>query len=304
MTGKPKQIAGITMPSVSGAQVTRANSVFDALAAATGRRITVRVVIDEPPAVLGDYTAPIASLSQHADVMVEIIDSFYMPIMTTVQQFKDRTTTLLNNLGDTAKIYEVGNEVVGRWTWNPDAGDGPKTSYAFKASQYAAAFDLVKAAGKKAALTLWYNPNCIDSGMGEISTLAWIQNSTYITPAMAAGMDYVFLSWYPSGCVKPYQTNVPNLAAVQSIVDAIHAKFPKALVGWGELGLAARTPVDPSDPLNARAKQIMRDWYGLPVARDWWVTGGFWWYGNQDVIDVGAPLYSNFQTAIDAMPTP
>lgn len=291
----PKQIAGITLDSVTNAQVTRANSEFDSMS----RRITVRVVVDEPPAVLADYTAPIASLSQHADVMVEIIDSFYMPKMLTVADYQARTTALVNALGNTVKYYEVGNEVVGRWTWNPDGtNNGPRTSYTFKASQYAAAFDIVKAAAKKAAITLWWNPNCIDSGNGEISTLAWLQNSTYITQAMATGMDLVLISWYPTECTKPY----PDLAKVTALADAIHAKFPNANVGWGELGL----PTAANDATKVTlAKQIMRDWYAMrPPNRPWWITGGFWWYGRQDVIQVGAPLAADFRTAIAGIPTP
>jgi hypothetical protein len=229
------------------------------------RRATTRVYfgVREPAA---RYAPAVEAIHGVSAVMGELLDSSEEQSISTAA-FQARVQEYLSTLGASVDIWEVGNEVNGNWTGN----------YAVVAEKLTAAFDEVHGAGGRTTLTLYANnfgpDNCGD-GSAELTPLQFSQS--YVPSRVAAGLDYVLLSYYPTQCGG----REPSSAEVASCLVALHAAYPNAALGFGEVGLPRRV----RRPTLARAEQIMRWAYSLNPGLPYYVGGYFWWYGAEDAL--------------------
>ena len=94
--------------------------------------------------------------------------------------FRARIAQYIAALGDTVSVWEVGNEVNGNWV-----GADPM-------AKVAAMFDAAKSAGRRNALTLYYeNPTTPGFAM-----IPWVDEHIPDGHRMRSGMDYVLVSDY------------------------------------------------------------------------------------------------------------
>ncbi len=256
---------GVTVDRITHLEETTA-----ALAALPSRPTTrVYFNVGEP----ASYYAPaLARLDAVSAVMGELLDSSDEQSIST-EAFQARVESYLRTLGSDVGIWEVGNEVNGNWTG----------SYPDVAAKLTEAYEDVAAAGDATALTLYANnfgPNNCGDGPAELTPLQFAQQ--YVPSQVADGLDYVLLSYYPTQCHRIE----PSSEAVAGYMRQLHAVFPSAALGFGEIGL----PHPARGNTVAKAEQIMRWAYSLNPGLPYYVGGYFWWYGAQDALRSGAPL--------------
>jgi hypothetical protein len=222
---------------------------------------TTRIVFDEGVAA-SEYVAEIDGLQPYSYLMGELLDSYYLPTYS-VQQMTDRTTEYLAAFGDSVDIWEIGNEVNGNWTG----------SYASVSSKIQAAYDTVKTAGKRTALTLYYNLPSSD-GVSELYPHDFAEQ--YVPLSMRQGIDYLLLSYYPTENGNVH----PTAAEWKTYSQLMRSLFPNALIGFGEVGLT--NPVTAGTLTDA---QWMIDYYyGLQIDLPYYIGGYFYWYYAEDAI--------------------
>ena len=198
--------------------------------------------------------------------MGELLDSFYVKSYSTAA-YSARTTEYLNTLGDTVDIWEIGNEINGEWL-----GDTPTV-----VAKMTSAYDLVKARGKKTALTLYYNEECWANKSNEMFT--WAQKN--ISTSMKQGLDYVWISYYEDDC-NDLQPDWPQ------VFEKLGAMFPNSKIGFGEVG---------TKYADRKASYINR-YYNMKISHPNYVGGYFWWYFFQDMVPSSKSLWNVLNTAI------
>jgi hypothetical protein len=232
---------------------------------------TARVYFDvHEPA--GYYAAPVARIAGVAQVMGELLDSSDEQAITP-GEMRSRTESYVRELGGDVAIWEVGNEVNGNWTGNPET----------VAEKLDVAYEVVAGAGGRTALTLYENdfgPDHCGDGESELTPLQFARR--WVPAAVADGLDYVLLSYYPTQCGEVE----PSAATVAGELEQLHALFPHALLGFGEVGM----PRPASRRTLAKARQIMQWAYSLNPQLPYYAGGYFWWYGAQDALRRRAPL--------------
>jgi hypothetical protein len=249
-------------------------------------RPTTRVVFDwrgatsyEPPSY---YESAIESLDRVSDVMGELLDSSYESGVSTAT-YSAMVQSYLSTLGSTVNIWEIGNEVNGNWT-------GP---YPTVAANIDAAYTDVSADGYASALTLYaneYGPDNCGDGLSELTPIQFSER--YVPASVRDGLSYVFESYYPTQCGSTFPTN----AQVAAEMEALHALYPNALLGFGEIGL----PEPVTNSTLASAEQVMSWAYGLNPGLSYFVGGYFWWYGDEDLVPATKALYPVFLSALFA----
>ena len=140
------------------------------------------------------------------------------------------------------------------------------------------------------ALTLYYNVGCGD-GPAELGPLAFSQR--YVPPAVRAGLGYVFLSYYEGDCAGTR----PTAAVWTAYFRGLHRLYPRARLGFGEVGLGQR--------VTAATLPVARDmllyYYALPIRLPYYAAGYFWWYYAEDCLPYGRrPLWSALRAAFIA----
>ncbi|AZZ35308.1 hypothetical protein CIK05_00320 [Bdellovibrio sp. qaytius] len=256
-------IYGVTLDSV-----TNTNAIVTSLKSHAVRP-TARIVFDEYVAA-SYYKAPVTKIKTAANIMGELLDSYYVKQYTPAQ-YQARTTEYLNSMQDVVDIWEVGNEINGEWL-------GTTASVVTKMS---GAYDQVKARGKKAALTLYYNEECWAKPQNEMFT--WANNN--VPARMKQGLDYVLISYYEDDC-NDLQPNWP-------VVFAKLAKmFPNSKIGFGETGTTYA---------NRKASYINR-YYNMNITEPNYIGGYFWWYYRQDMVPMSNPLWATLNQAFVTAP--
>jgi hypothetical protein len=233
---------------------------------------TTRVYLD-PGEPASYYKSALQQLAPHAYVMGEILDSSDMKSMTVPAE-QTRVGSLLSALGSTVDVWEVGNEVNGNWTG----------SYSTGAQMLVNTYNQVAADGDRAALTLYENswaPNNCGDGTTELTPQQY--SSRYVPASVRDGIGYVLLSWYPTQC-SGLSGNV-SVSTITAEVQGLHALYPNALVGFGELGLPNRT----NSSTEAKAQSIMAYYYGIAIGEPYYIGGYFWWYWDEDLRLSGMP---------------
>lgn len=264
MPAGPAPLYGVTIDAVDNMP-----AVVDALAHLS-RTPTVRIVFDEGMSA-SHYAAPVAAIRRVAYVMGELADSSTLKTYTAAQ-LGERATAYVRTLGSSVDIWEIGNEINGEWT-------GATRDVV---AQTLAAYDAVRQAGGRTALTLYYNEGCAEQPSRAM--FAWAER--HLPQHLRDGLDYVFISFYEDDCkIAP-----PDWHAV---FDRLGALFPHAALGFGEVGTrhAARKPA------------LLAYYYGLAVAHPRFVGGYFWWYFRQDMVPRSRPLWRSLDAAFLAMPT-
>lgn len=248
----PSPLWGITVDDVSD------TAPISASLAALPTKPIARVVFD-PGTTPADYASAISALHPVSYLMGELVDSDAAKSYS-VAAYQRKAADFVNAFGDQVDLWEVGNEVNGEWV-------GPTSQEVAKIS---AAYKVVTGAGGKTALTLYYNPNCWDMKANEMFT--WAQAN--VPDDMKAGLDYVFISYYPEDCNNYW----PSRSAWQSVFDQLHRMFPHAQLGFGESG-------NSNDRDSVAQKVALLDrYYQLQVRGDNYVGGYFWWYYVEDAL--------------------
>lgn len=265
----PAPIYGVTVDSTSdlAAIVTALEKL--------SRKVTVRIVFDRGmhPA---DYRKAVKQIHRVAYILGQPADSSYVEYYT-LDEYKALFTEYLTAFADEVDLWEIGNEVNGNWL-------GPPAEVSAKVS---AAYDIVKAAGRKTVLTLMYNeglgcaaspPECAEAGQYEMYT--WVR--THVPARMRSGVDYVLFSYYPA--------NSPEFKPDwKREFNRIGNLFPHAKLGFGELGIEGS---------DAQKAALIDEFYPMRIAHPRYIKGFFWWYFRQDMVPYTKPLWGVLDRAI------
>jgi hypothetical protein len=209
------------------------------------------------------YYLPAATrLHRVSYVMGELLDSSDEKKIS-VRGFGARVESYLRTLGSRVDIWEIGNEVNGDWT-------GPYPAVSAKLTE---AYHEVAARGYATALTLYYDIGCHD-GRRELHPLAFSRR--YVPQAVRDGLGYVLLSYYEDDC----RHIRPSDATWTSFFRKLHALYPHARVGFGEIGM--NNPATPKTLGTARS--LITRYYSLRIRLPYYVGGYFWWYYDEDCL--------------------
>ncbi len=239
--------------------------------AALPERPTTRIYF-ERRAPASSYEQDVREIHTVSAVMGELLDSSDEKA-ESVSEFQSRTLSYLSTLSGDVDIWEIGNEVNGNWT-------GPYEAVAAKLSE---AYEDVAATGAATALTLYANnfgPEHCGDGSSELTPVQFSER--HVPARVADGLDYVLLSYYPTECGG----REPDATEVAQELERLHALYPSAALGFGEVGL----PRPAGRRTLATAKQLMRWAYSLDPGLPYYVGGYFWWYGAEDVLRPHARL--------------
>jgi hypothetical protein len=242
------------------------------------RMPTTRIYFDvQEPASY--YATAIRELRPVSYLMGELLDSSDETRIGAAA-YRARVGSYLGAFASEIDLWEIGNEVNGSWT-----GRYPVVSAALTE-----AYRQVTARHKRTALTLYYNAGCGD-GAGELSPLAFSRR--YVPAAVRDGLDYVFLSYYEDDC----NGIRPSAATWTAYFRDLHAVYPHALLGFGEIGV--------NDPVTvktiAAARSLISYYYGLLIKLRYFVGGYFWWFYVEDCLPYTAkPLWRTLRAGFEA----
>jgi len=259
----PPIIYGITVDDTSKLSLT-----LDSITRLS-QKTMVRIVFDYGMNPV-DYSNAVNQIDSIAYTMAEPVDSSDMTKYSTYQ-YSNRFSQYLSAFGNQIEIWEIGNEVNGEWLGNA-------TSVSDK---IAAAYDLVKAAGKKTALTLHYNVggDCPTYPVNEM--YSWVNK--YVPERMRQGVDYVFFSYYPENCPEIS----PNWELEFQKIGNI---FPNSKLGFGELGYEVGT--------QAQKEALIKRFYPMKINHPRYVKGIFWWYFKEEMVPYTSYLWGVLNKAI------
>lgn len=213
---------------------------------------TTRVVFDEGmPATY--YQQALNQIYPVSYIMGEILDSYYVKTLTNAQ-YERRSREYVNLLKNKVDIWEIGNEVNGEWL-------GTMSSVVNKIKR---AGRVVKAAGGKTALTLYYNDECYAKSSNEM--FRWMDR--WVDAEMRDLVDYVFVSYYE--CPDGGQPK-PNW---QATFDRVASVFPGKKIGIGEVGTT----------VTSKKHALIREFYSMKINTPNFVNGNFWWYFYPDMV--------------------
>lgn len=218
-------------------------------------RPTVRIVMSRERSPK-DYVTLFKRIAPVADVMAEPVDSYEMKAYPNVASYRKRFEQALKYLGPYTDIWEVGNEVNGT--------DWIKQKPKLIISKVEAAYDTVKAAGKKAAVTFYYENPDYDHDM-----IDWIDR--HVPKKLKQGLDYSFISYYEDDN-EGYQPNW------KKVFQSFQKRFPTSKVGMGECGNTADSAT------QASKIAMMKHYYRQPIRTKRYVGGYFWWNWVQDCV--------------------
>jgi hypothetical protein len=280
----PDPLYGITLDNDSGiGAADLGNQVQSLQTLVTSPKLPTARVVFDLAATPTDYARAINALQPVSYLMGEVLDSSDIAKVTT-QQYIDRTSQYLAAFGSKVDLWEIGNEVNGNWT-----GD-----YSEVSAKISGSFDAVKAAGKRTGLTLWYNPGCAGN-TAELDPIAFTQQ--YVPQRLQSGLDYVTISYYETQC-NNYR---PTATTLTSFFTQLHALYPNARLGFGEVGLPAYV----SSSNLAKAQSIAAYYYGLSsssatqhISLPYYVGGYFWWGFAEDGVPPGKAMWQTINAAM------
>lgn len=275
--GSGSGTGSMTTESVYGVTVTDVAPLAQIVTSLQGlpHRATTRIVFDENvPA--SEYTQAVTAIAGASDIMGEILDSWYVPAISTAA-YLARTQQYLTAFASQVAIWEVGNEINGEWV-DDNAGGTAEV-----VAKMAGAFDIVHGAGGKTALTLY---GCSDT-LPQYDMVTWA--TTNVPDRMKTGLDYVLVSFYEGDCgVSPpdWQTKFAELRAI----------FPTAKLGFGEVGAVDSGGNAITNP--AIAGPYLERYYKMPINVPGYVGGHFWWYYVEDMLPLPSTMYTVLCNAI------
>jgi hypothetical protein len=225
------------------------------------------------------YAKAVRALHPYSYLMGELLDSSEEKKIST-GAFEARTKSYLRAFGANIDIWEIGNEVNGRWLG----------SYSTVSAKLTEAYDAVAARHLRTALTLYYDAGC-GNGSQELGPVAFTRK--YVPARVRDGLNYVLLSYFEDYC----NGIRPSAAQWTSFFKRLHSLYPHAQLGFGEIGL--RNPVTATT--LASAKSVVNHYYGLKIHLRYYIGGYFWWYYAEDCLPAGSkPLWPVLNRAFNA----
>jgi hypothetical protein len=274
--GTPQALPARVLPSpLYGVTVDDTTNLSDIVASsrALGHMPVTRVYFNvrEPASY---YAAAVSTLQPVSYVMGELLDSSDSRHIGT-RAYNKRVQSYLALLGNSVDLWEIGNEVNGNWTGRYSAVEAKLTS----------AYNDVTAAGKRTALTLYYNVGCGDDPR-ELDPVTF--SDRYVPPTVRNGLDYVLLSYYETNC----HGIRPSAATWTAYFARLHSLYPHALLGFGEIGMD-----NPATNASlGTARSLMAYYYGLGIDLPYYIGGYFWWYYDEDCLPYASkPLWGTLQ---------
>lgn len=212
------------------------------------KKPTVRVVFDEY-ASPAEYIPALIRLRSVAYVMGELLDSSHLADFDT-PAYRARAVSYFDTLRGLVDIWEIGNEVNGSWTGQPDT----------VAANVGAAFDEARRRGLTTALTLYRDTT--EPAPNQLFT--WV--AQHLPARVEHGVNYALVSYYQAPNATRWTPFFRHLASV----------FPQADVGFGEMG---------GTDVHRNRLLAIQGLYGLQVpAVSSYVGGYFYWYYCVDAI--------------------
>ncbi|MCI0473785.1 MAG: T9SS type A sorting domain-containing protein [Ignavibacteria bacterium] len=259
------KVYGVTIDAVS-----KISNIVTALSKHS-KKPTTRIVFDEwMPAA--DYLSAVNKINPVSFVMGELLDSYYFS-QYNLSQYTARSYEYLNLLGNKVDIWEIGNEINGEWLGSmPDVVAKMDTAY-----------KIFRNAGKKTALTLYYNKNCWENPQNEM--FRWAVNN--VPKHMKDGLDYVWVSYYEDDCNK-YQPDW------QKVIDSLGKIFPNSKLGIGECGTIK----------SLKKAEYIKRYYRMHINHPRYVGGYFWWYYRQDCVPYTKALWGTLDSAMCGITSP
>lgn len=238
--------------------------------AALPRMPVARVLFDagQQPA---DYTTAVTALRPVSYLMGTPVDSSEVSGYS-VPAYVGRFRRYVAAFGRQIDVWEIGNEVNGDWLGSTDD----------VVAKITGADQVVRAAGGRAALTLYDNIGC--SSDRDHDMLTWAQRE--LSAGLRESLDYVLISYYESDCanIRPSASDWSRLFA------QLHALFPQAKLGFGEVGADPRAPV-------AVKQEYLSRYYTLPTFDQAYLGRYFWWYYVEDMLPFqNNPLWQQLAT--------
>jgi hypothetical protein len=261
-------IYGVTLDDLSNMK-----AIIESLAN-LAHKPTVRVVFDMEMTAASYYPL-LVQLHQYAYIMGTIMDSSYFP--STLSSYTSRTNEFVSVLNSYVDIWEIANEINGEWLRpHPTGSDSTVASEEQEIGQMVeAAYNIVKNAGGKVAITLYYNAdskgiNCYENWQD--SWYTWPLQ--FLSPSVRNGTDYALFSYYPYiDCPKLSPNWREDFLTLESI-------FPNALVGFGEIGTS-----DMEAPWEVQSN-LITTYYPMvnSLADPKFIGGCFWWYYSEQMV--------------------
>lgn len=237
------------------------------------RKVTVRTVFDGS-AGPEYYRDAVQKLHANARIMGQPLDSVFTKNFS-IPQYRDRMASYMDRLKGIVDIWEIGNEVNGDWS-------GPSPDVAAKVE-----LSLAEAKKRKqtTALTLFYSDFYLQT---DREMDAWSRK--YLSTASRQSVDYVLVSFYPQ---RPWGKH-PDWTAIFS---KLARTFPKARLGFGEIGVA-----NPDFTLNndkRMAEMMVRRYYTMaPPIPSRYIGGYFWWSFRQDAVPYQKQMWNVFNVLL------
>lgn len=217
------------------------------------RRLWVRVVFDPGIGPAG-YRDAVDRIAGVGDILAEPVDSSAVAGYTPAR-YRQRFDRYVAAFAGKVAAWEIGNEVNGDWL-------GPAARVR---RDIAVAYQVVRDAGGRTALTLSYEPGC------GTDMFAWA--GANIPPALRDGLDYVLVSYYADDC-DGYE---PGDSEWTRVFTRLHHLFPHARLGFGEVG------THQGDPAASKLATLNR-YYRLRIGVPGYFGGCFWWYYAEDML--------------------
>lgn len=281
-------IYGITLDDLSNL-----NAIITSLSKLPYRP-TVRVVFD-PGTSAAQYYPSLVKLHTVANVMGEIMDSYYFP--TDINTYTARTKELVTGLNGTVDVWEIANEINGEWLrQNPDGSNSVVNAQETAIGQMVgAASAIVKSAGGKTAITLYYNDDSKGNNCWEKPQDYWkTWPTTFLSSTVRQNTDYVLFSYYP-------YKDCPGLSpSWSSDFSALEGIFPNAKVGFGEIGTSST-----SAPASVQTNLIQTYYPMVNSFKDPKFVGGFfWWYYAEEMVPYTKTYWNQLNQTIAPLKVP
>lgn len=211
------------------------------------RRISVRIVID-PDTTPDDYRDAVTAISQHADIMMCVVDSTEVK-KHTPDSYREKVVAFYVAFHDHVAVWEVANEING----DPDPEDNWVGENAWE--KVAPALRYVKSCGGKTAVTNYLEPT--------ESMFRWdLKNIAFQDGEL---IDVVLVSYYRAD-------NDEWEPDWQAVIDHLGMIFPNAELGVGECG---------DDRSDKQALSEFQFYYEkFPAIHPRFIGGFYFWYRN------------------------
>ena len=237
----------------------------------------------------------------------EVLDSSYTGCFSLTDHDArwNQYTSTLDNYVD---FWEVGNEINGNWLDSADATQSclwtvPATTDATVVQKMIDAYNIVRANGRIAELTLYYPGQesvCGNGSPDPFEPITWVKAN--VPANMLNGMDYVLISYYHSDCTSGKD---PTAATWGHFFTAVQNMFPNAQIGFGEWGYSCASS-SCSYPSKTKRTNLINQGYSLdptsmPFSNNF-VSGVFYWEFNDDAVPDTAPFWSLINTDMQSQP--